>query len=92
VHKKDAPSGTALTLGRAAARGSGRMPPIASIREGEVVGDHRLELRGPGESLVLAHHAADRDIFAAGALEAARRLAGRGPGWYRLADLVLGAD
>jgi 4-hydroxy-tetrahydrodipicolinate reductase len=41
---------------------------------------------------VLAHHAADRDIFAAGALEAARRLAGRGPGWYRLADLVLGVD
>jgi 4-hydroxy-tetrahydrodipicolinate reductase len=68
------------------------MPPIASIREGEVVGDHRLELRGAGETLVLAHHAADRDIFAAGALEAARRLAVQPAGWHRFADLVLGAD
>jgi 4-hydroxy-tetrahydrodipicolinate reductase len=91
VHKLDAPSGTALTLGRAAARGNGRMPGIESLREGEVVGDHRVELRGGGETLLLAHHAADRDIFAAGALEAARRLAHRPPGLHRLADLVLGA-
>jgi len=91
VHKQDAPSGTALTLGRAAARGNGAMAGIESLREGEVVGDHRVELRGTGETLLLAHHAADRDIFAAGALEAARRLAHRPAGLHRLADLVLGA-
>jgi 4-hydroxy-tetrahydrodipicolinate reductase len=91
VHKKDAPSGTALTLGRAATRGNGRLPGIESLREGEVVGDHRVELRGAGETLVLAHHAADRDIFAAGALEAARRLARQPPGLHGLAGLVLGA-
>jgi 4-hydroxy-tetrahydrodipicolinate reductase len=91
VHKKDAPSGTALTLGRAAARGNGRMPAIESLREGEVVGDHRIELRGAGETLVLEHQAANRDIFAAGALEAARRLARQPPGLHGLAGLVLGA-
>lgn len=87
VHKKDAPSGTALTLARAAAAGRA-LPPIESIREGEVVGDHLVRFSGPGEVLRFAHHAADRDIFAAGALEAARRLAGQPPGWHGLADLL----
>ena len=89
--KLDIPSGTALVLARAAARGSGSAPAIESIREGEVVGDHRIELRGPGEILVLEHRAADRDIFATGALEAARLLARQGPGLHRFADL-LGTD
>jgi 4-hydroxy-tetrahydrodipicolinate reductase len=87
VHKKDAPSGTALTLARAAAGGRG-LPPIESIREGEVVGDHVVRFLGPGETLHLAHHAGDRDIFAAGALEAARRLVQRPPGWHALPDLL----
>ncbi|CAN5127146.1 4-hydroxy-tetrahydrodipicolinate reductase [soil metagenome] len=91
VNKKDAPSGTAITLARAAERGSGRLPPIESIRVGEVVGDHEIELVGPGETLRLAHHAENRDIFALGALEAARRLASAPPGWHRLADLLLTA-
>lgn len=87
VHKKDAPSGTALTLARAAAGGRG-LPPIESIREGDVVGDHAVRFRGPGETLQFSHHAANRDIFAAGALEAARRLAPRAPGWHGLPDLL----
>ena len=88
VRKLDAPSGTALVLARAAERGSGTAPAIESIREGEVVGNHRIELQGPGELLLLEHRAADRDIFASGALEAARLLARQGPGLHRFADLL----
>lgn len=88
VHKKDAPSGTALTLGRAVAASRGELPPIVSLREGEVIGEHTVRLSGPGECIELSHHAADRDIFARGALMAALALAGRPAGNYRLADLV----
>jgi 4-hydroxy-tetrahydrodipicolinate reductase len=88
VHKKDAPSGTALTLAKAHQTASGSEPAIVSIREGEVVGEHRIRLDGPGEWLELRHHASDRDIFARGALEAAARLRGRPPGCYGLPDLI----
>ena len=91
MDKKDAPSGTALTLARAHTEASGSAPTIASIREGEVVGDHRIRLQGLGEWLELRHHAEDRDNFARGALEAAARLHGRPEGAYSLADLVFRA-
>lgn len=90
VHKKDAPSGTALTLARAAQSVTGRAPAIKSIREGEVVGIHRLRFAGPGETLELGHMAGDRDLFARGALQAAALVAGRGPGAYRLGELLFG--
>jgi 4-hydroxy-tetrahydrodipicolinate reductase len=90
VHKLDAPSGTAITLAAAIARAQGGNPPIQSIREGEVVGTHRVRLRGPGESLELAHVATDRDIFARGALETAARLHGREAAEWRLPDLLFG--
>jgi 4-hydroxy-tetrahydrodipicolinate reductase len=88
VHKLDAPSGTAITLAAAAAQAQGRSPPIESIREGEVVGTHRIRLEGPGETLELGHVATDRDIFARGALEAAFRLAARPAGAWKLPDLL----
>ena len=88
VHKLDAPSGTAITLAAAAASVQGRTPPIQSVREGEVVGTHRIRLCGPGETLELGHVASDRDIFARGALETAARLHGRGAGLWRLRDLL----
>lgn len=90
VHKKDAPSGTALTLARAAQAVTGRPPAIGSIREGEVIGIHRLRFEGPGETLELGHVAGDRDLFARGALQAAALVARRGPGAYRLGDLLFG--
>lgn len=90
VHKKDAPSGTALTLARAAQAVTGRAPEIDSIREGEVVGIHRLRFAGPGETLELGHVAGDRDLFARGALQAAALVAWRGPGAYRLGELLFG--
>ena len=90
VHKLDAPSGTAITLAAAAAQAQGHTPQIESIREGEVVGTHRIRLQGPGETLELGHVASDRDIFARGALEAAAKLAGRGAGAWTLPQLLLG--
>jgi 4-hydroxy-tetrahydrodipicolinate reductase len=95
VHKKDAPSGTALTLARAAQQVRGAAPAIRSLREGEVVGEHVVRFSGPGESVELTHSATDRDIFARGALEAAARLHGRSPGNWALGQLVFppaGAD
>jgi 4-hydroxy-tetrahydrodipicolinate reductase len=88
VHKKDAPSGTALALGRAVAAGRGTEPHYASVRAGDIVGEHTVQLSGPGERLELVHRATDRDVFARGAIEAAVRVRGREPGRHALADLL----
>ncbi|MDQ2701998.1 MAG: 4-hydroxy-tetrahydrodipicolinate reductase [Pseudomonadota bacterium] len=85
--KVDAPSGTALTLGASAGQG-GATPRYASLRAGDIVGEHLVQFSGAGERLELVHRAGNRDIFARGALHAASRLAGRNPGNYRLADLL----
>lgn len=87
VRKQDAPSGTALTLGQAAGDG-GAEPRYASIRAGDIVGEHTIQFTGMGERLELVHRAGNRDIFARGALHAASRLAGRAPGLYRVTDLL----
>ena len=89
VHKKDAPSGTALSLGQAVEQGRGSPPHYASLRCGDVVGEHLVQLTGAGERLELVHRASNRDIFARGALEAAVRLSGRGPGRYEFGELLL---
>ena len=86
-HKQDAPSGTALALGAAAEQGGAR-PRYASLRAGDIVGEHTVQFATHGERIELIHRAGNRDIFARGALHAATRLAGRGPGAYRLADLI----
>ncbi|MBB5015012.1 4-hydroxy-tetrahydrodipicolinate reductase [Rehaibacterium terrae] len=90
VHKQDAPSGTALHLGQAVADGRGRAPHYASLRAGDIVGEHMVQFAGQGERLELIHRATDRDIFARGALETSLRLAGRPPGRYAVADLLFG--
>jgi 4-hydroxy-tetrahydrodipicolinate reductase len=87
VHKKDAPSGTALSLGSTAARG-GAQPRYASLRAGDIVGEHLVQFTAMGERIELVHRATNRDIFARGALHAAGRLAGRAPGQYRIRDLL----
>lgn len=90
LHKKDSPSGTALRLRDAvrAGRGPDAEAPIRSHRQGEVVGDHRVVLTGPGERLALAHHADDRSIFARGALAAAAWLARQPAGRYGMDDVL----
>ena len=87
TQKKDAPSGTALSLGEAAMRG-GAQPRYASLRAGDIVGEHLVQFAGTGERVELVHRATSRDIFARGALHAGARLAGRVPGMYRLRDLL----
>lgn len=87
THKLDVPSGTALTLSEAAARG-GAAASFASLRAGDIVGEHTVQFATAGERIELIHRASNRDIFARGALHAAARLVGRDPGAYRLRDLL----
>lgn len=72
---------------REGARGEGEVG-IVSLRGGDAVGEHRLFLLGKGERLELAHQVSDRRVFARGALRAARWLAGRAPGRYRLEAML----
>ena len=107
-HKVDAPSGTALLLGEAAASGRGvaleensvRVRDghtgardagsigFATLRGGSVVGDHSVIFAGPGERIVLSHHAEDRGLFARGAVKAALWAHGRKPGLYSMRDVL----
>ncbi|MFT4196686.1 MAG: 4-hydroxy-tetrahydrodipicolinate reductase [Pseudoxanthomonas sp.] len=87
VHKQDAPSGTALSLGQGAQQ-AGAQPRYASLRAGDIVGEHLVQFTGIGERIELVHRAGNRDIFARGALHAARRIAGRAAGVYAVRDLL----
>lgn len=87
TQKKDAPSGTALTLGEAATA-SGAKVSYASLRAGDIVGEHTVQFTGLGERLELVHRAGNRDIFARGALHAAQRIAGKPAAAYRVRDLL----
>ena len=90
-HKKDAPSGTALALGRAVADArsvDASKIGYASMRAGDIVGDHTVLFATDGERVELTHRATDRTIFARGALRAARWIAGQPPGLYTLADVI----
>ena len=61
---------------------------IASLRGGSVAGDHQVVFAGPGERIELGHRAENREIFAHGAITAARWLAGRAPGRYTMAQVL----
>ncbi|MEQ8806389.1 MAG: 4-hydroxy-tetrahydrodipicolinate reductase [Rhodospirillales bacterium] len=107
-HKIDAPSGTALMLGKAAAEGrgldhdeaavmsreghTGPRPDgavgYATLRGGDVVGDHTVIFAGPSERIELTHRASSREIFARGAVRAAMWCDGRGPGLYSMRDVL----
>ena len=106
--KVDAPSGTALMLGAAAAEGRGvplasvaergrdgeagpRAPGaigFASVRGGDIVGEHDVIFAGDGERIVLRHVATDRRLFARGALRAALWAQGKPPGEYDMSDVL----
>lgn len=88
IHKQDAPSGTALALGQAMQDGGGGAPHYASLRAGDIVGEHLVQFTGLGERIELVHRATDRDIFARGALRCALALAQRAPGRYRVIELL----
>jgi 4-hydroxy-tetrahydrodipicolinate reductase len=86
IHKKDAPSGTAITIQKILENLSGRKLPISSEREGEVVGLHQLTLTSQGDSIVLTHDAKSRRGFAEGAVLAAEWIRGK-KGFYEFKDI-----
>ena len=106
--KVDAPSGTALALGLAAAAGravdlddvarrvrdghTGARPRgeigFATLRGGDVVGDHTVVFAAEGERLELTHKASTREVFARGAVKAALWARGKPPGLYSMRDVL----
>ena len=106
--KIDAPSGTALLFGEAAAEGrkidlkkqsergrdghTGARKPgsigFASLRGGNVAGEHSVIFAGADERIELTHKATDRMIFARGALKAALWIRGKPPGLYNMLDVL----
>ncbi|WP_431673962.1 4-hydroxy-tetrahydrodipicolinate reductase [Rhizobium leguminosarum] len=107
-HKVDAPSGTALLFGEAAAKGrsidlatkSVRVRDghtgarevgtigFATLRGGSVIGEHSVLFAGEGEIVSLSHSAADRSIFARGAIKAALWARDKKPGLYSMLDVL----
>ncbi|MFN3544351.1 MAG: 4-hydroxy-tetrahydrodipicolinate reductase [Thiobacillus sp.] len=61
---------------------------FATVRGGDIVGDHTLLFAGIGERVELTHKASSRATFAQGALRAAKWLQGRGPGLYDMRDVL----
>jgi 4-hydroxy-tetrahydrodipicolinate reductase len=78
--------------------GAGAAPPagprpedqigLASLRAGDIVGEHSVLFCGAGEELVLTHRARERGVFARGALSAALWLSSRPPGRYTMRDFI----
>jgi 4-hydroxy-tetrahydrodipicolinate reductase len=91
--KQDQPSGTALQLGQIAeASGYRGKVQYASLRLGDISGEHQVIFSLKGEQLVVRHHADTRENFALGALQAAEWiLTQKRPGLYGMAQ-VLGLD
>ncbi len=86
IHKKDAPSGTALALQRVLAQASGVQPEISSEREGDVSGIHTLELSSGADRIVLTHEAKSRRAFAEGAVLGAEWIVGK-TGFFDFKDI-----
>jgi 4-hydroxy-tetrahydrodipicolinate reductase len=88
VHKKDAPSGTAITLQQVIRESSGHKEnlEITSFREGDVVGLHEVVLESPADRIYLCHDAKSRRGFAEGAVRAAEWLAPK-KGFYDFKDV-----
>ncbi len=61
---------------------------IHAVRGGSIPGDHTVLFAGPGETIEITHRALSKDIFAAGALQAAAWLADREPGLYSMEDML----
>lgn len=89
VHKKDAPSGTAKTMIEIAEASAGKkIDDVKSLREGEVIGDHSIVFESDVDVIRISHSAKTRDIFAQGALRAAKWLVGKEPGLYHMHDVL----
>ena len=88
IHKLDAPSGTAKSLGVLVKEALGEEPQIDSIREGEVPGIHTVEFRSAVDRLEFTHEAFSREGLAEGAVAAAMMTEGL-QGVHEFKDLIL---
>lgn len=89
IHKKDAPSGTAKTIAEIIEKSSShKVKDIQAIREGEIVGDHKIIFESGEDVLTIDHHAKSRDIFVKGALVAAKFLATKKTGLFNMQDVL----
>lgn len=107
-HKVDAPSGTALEMGRRVAHGRGvdfdsvavlsregytgeRIDGtigFATLRGGDVVGDHTVVFAGPGERIEISHKSGSRAGYAQGSVTAARFLMNKQNGLFSMSDVL----
>lgn len=107
-HKVDAPSGTALSMGKVVADALGRNLDevavygrqgqtgararetigFATVRAGDIVGDHTVTFAADGERVEITHKASSRMSFARGAVRAADWLVGQSPGLYDMQDVL----
>lgn len=86
--KKDAPSGTAVTIKKGMEQaGFSRRIDVSSTRVGHVPGTHTVGFDGPSETIEFTHTVRDRAVFARGALVAAKWLVGK-RGWFSIRDLL----
>ena len=87
--KKDAPSGTAKELARVIKEAAGDIDiPIESVREGDIVGEHSIKFESGVDLIEITHSAKTRDIFAKGALQAAKFVVGKKHGLYTMQDVL----
>jgi 4-hydroxy-tetrahydrodipicolinate reductase len=87
VHKKDKPSGTAVTIQKLLESGSGEKVEIASVREGETVGMHLVMMDSSTDTILFTHDAKSRVGFAEGAVRAAEWIKGK-TGFYEFPEIV----
>ena len=88
IHTLDAPSGTAISLGKIVDEAGGYNTPITSQRIGEVPGIHTLTLTGCCDKITLSHEAFSREGLAQGAVEAAL-MTERVSGVHEFKDLII---
>lgn len=92
VHKKDAPSGTAKKIVQILAESGFKIKDeeVKVIREGEIIGDHKVFFESGLDKLELTHKAKSRDIFAKGALLAVGWVIDKTAGLYSMQDVLFG--
>jgi 4-hydroxy-tetrahydrodipicolinate reductase len=86
--KKDAPSGTAKKMAEVLKEASKKDIPMHSVRLGDIVGDHTVIFCGNSERIEIKHQAHTRDLFALGALKAAKWVFNKPPGLYTMQDVL----
>ena len=83
------PNGTAKTIAKQIEDSAQvKITDIESIREGEIIGDHKIIFESPVDTIMITHHAKTRDIFAKGALVAAKFLQDKKSGLYTMQDVL----